>query len=628
MSLTNHFIRFGLFLLIAAAVIARFTSIWPNMPEDGLDPSWMIGINQAVFQGLRFGSEMIFTYGPYAGILSKSYHPGTDFICNAGGIFLGTLYLWALLQVIKDFSILHLTILLALLSGLMLNLDSLVASYSLLAGLLCIRIYKSPHDKQPKGNRVFFLTILFFPFGLLPLIKGSFLAISIGVTLLSSTLFIADKDYRSALATITSPFFSLLVFWKLAGQPTLGLPEYFTSISQIISGYTDAMSIDGSTQDVAVYLLFSASLLTATLISNQGKAAAKNLYITAIIALFLFISFKAGFVRHDLYHILTPAFSILISSVLSINLIIVKYRNHLAILSVTAWAILDSHSAQSSTSRFIDNTKGFYYSTLTGALNLESRGAILEKKYTSSLNSIKSKAKLPLLEGSSDIYSSAQSALIASGNDWNPRPVLQSYSAYSKSLAQKNRDHLLKINSPANIFFKVDPIDGNLPSSEDGLSWPVLLHSYSLNSFHDEYALLKRKSTLNTEPNFSPPVFEKHQLGELVALTPNAGIIFITISVSKTILGKFLSILYKPRHLTININLANGGKRSYRLLPGMAESGFVISPLIENSTEFSELYNRTKVLENKAVLSYSITACQYNWEWQSNYNTVLTDFKP
>ena len=49
---------------------------------------------------------------------------------------------------------------------------------------------------------------------------------------------------------------------------------------------------------------------------------------------------------------------------------------------------------------------------------------------------------LPLLPGTSDIYSYEQTALIASGNTWDPRPVIQSYSAYGPSLARMNREHL------------------------------------------------------------------------------------------------------------------------------------------------------------------------------------------
>src|SRR5919112_2457991 len=50
-----------------ATGIVVFVLSWPVASIDaeaGLDPSWQIGLHQAVHQGLDFGPEMLFTYGP------------------------------------------------------------------------------------------------------------------------------------------------------------------------------------------------------------------------------------------------------------------------------------------------------------------------------------------------------------------------------------------------------------------------------------------------------------------------------------------------------------------------------------------------------------------------------------
>src|SRR5690349_17114162 len=52
-------------LWVTAAVLAIVT--WPIAsmePQPGLDPSWLLGLHMAAHQGLDFGRDLIFTYGP------------------------------------------------------------------------------------------------------------------------------------------------------------------------------------------------------------------------------------------------------------------------------------------------------------------------------------------------------------------------------------------------------------------------------------------------------------------------------------------------------------------------------------------------------------------------------------
>jgi hypothetical protein len=74
---------------LLASCIAVFTAFSPGMPAPGLDPSWMLAMNQAVAQKLAIGREIVFTFGPYASIYTKSFHPATDHLMVMGGLYLG-----------------------------------------------------------------------------------------------------------------------------------------------------------------------------------------------------------------------------------------------------------------------------------------------------------------------------------------------------------------------------------------------------------------------------------------------------------------------------------------------------------------------------------------------------------
>lgn len=59
---------------------------------EGLDNSWIFGMNQAIAQHLAFGRDIIFTFGPYASVYTKEYYPATDLLMLLGGTCLALSY--------------------------------------------------------------------------------------------------------------------------------------------------------------------------------------------------------------------------------------------------------------------------------------------------------------------------------------------------------------------------------------------------------------------------------------------------------------------------------------------------------------------------------------------------------
>src|SRR5213594_5133281 len=70
-------------------LLAVFVPFSPELPVIGNEGSWRFALNQAVGQGLVFGTDIIYTYGPYASIFTRYYHPATDWLMLGGSGFLG-----------------------------------------------------------------------------------------------------------------------------------------------------------------------------------------------------------------------------------------------------------------------------------------------------------------------------------------------------------------------------------------------------------------------------------------------------------------------------------------------------------------------------------------------------------
>ena len=110
---------------------------------------------------------------------------------------------------------------------------------------------------------------------------------------------------------------------------------------------------------------------------------------------------------------------------------------------------------------------------------------------------INAEGELPTLSGISDLYSYSLAYLLAGGNQWNPRPVFQSYQSYG-DLALRNARHLEGADAPENLFVKVEAIDQHYPTMEDGPSWPRIMTRYSPSKVENDTLILRRLPPRNS----------------------------------------------------------------------------------------------------------------------------------
>src|SRR5262245_60787656 len=75
--------------LIFIIAVLSFAALQPSMPQGHLDPSWQLGLNQAIAQGLVYGRDIVFTLGPYASVYTELYHPATDALMLWATLYLG-----------------------------------------------------------------------------------------------------------------------------------------------------------------------------------------------------------------------------------------------------------------------------------------------------------------------------------------------------------------------------------------------------------------------------------------------------------------------------------------------------------------------------------------------------------
>jgi hypothetical protein len=215
-----------------------------------------------------------------------------------------------------------------------------------------------------------------------------------------------------------------------------------------------------------------------------------------------------------------------------------------------------------------------------------------------------------------------------SNNNWNPRPIIQSYSAYTAVLAKINEQHLRTDNAPDNILLSIQTLDERHPALDDGLSWSALLDNYTVNKIDRNFAYLNKKPVLQKNSLFQDFYDETHEIGETVVIPETDLPIYAEVDIKPTILGKLISLLYKPPQLIILLNLNNGTSHYYRVVGNMMVSGFFISPLIKDTKDFVHVSTgELRYLNNHIVKSFAIFP-SYGGSvfWNANYQLKLKTY--
>ncbi|HEY1944473.1 MAG TPA: hypothetical protein VGH40_20360 [Roseiarcus sp.] len=597
-------------ILLAAACIAVFVPFSPAFPGAGLDSGWAFALNEAVEKHFVFGKDIVFTYGPYAAALTRQYHFATDSRMLWSSAILAVALASGIFILARDRLKLSALLIVPFLA--FFQSEALFFCIPLVFVMLIARMTFPPaHQAHLRSSNAVLCAVaaLVVSSSLLPLMKGNFAVATTAILIISlSTLAVAG---RFVLAGCLALIFIVGVagFWVVADQPLASLPAFFASQVEFIAGYSDAMSSSGPGIEIVAYI--AACLVLG--ITNYHWLRSSNRPGFALglgVTLLLFVAFKEGFVRHDGHALIASAAVSLFVVILAVGLPLPRLPLALVACLVCAGVIeFDYNRLEPSTvageviSPFVD--------AATGLLSRVQAPDALREGFDDQIASIRRQAPLPSLTGGTDTYSFGQSRLLANGLDFDPRPVFQSYSAYTPALLEANAAHLVGDAAPRNILFAVQPIDSRLPSLDDGASWPLLLTRYDPVALTpDGVAILRQRSAPTTDQPLpaSPNHWDHYRLKRTIPLPVTDSPLWAQIDAKPSVLGQLAKIIFKLPKLKIEFRMSDGSVRKYRYIADIGERGFVVSPLVSDTRDFLALVlpGRTAYFSQSRPVSMSI----------------------
>ncbi len=606
-------------LAASAALIYALVQFFPRATVSAptIDGSWMQTLHVAFEQHWQFGRDIVFTFGPW-GFLCGGYYPPTFVTSVIVWAMLAVVFWWAGWRVACHFS------------------GNNFFSWFWLVGFIGLSGLVQDFQRDPSGVWVsgfigtagvpsgqcfdircvaWVLLLLFLHFFVedRPITaRQALLAVALGLlslvkftSLIEATFVIgviaADNVFRQRRFPWIAPLFaaSILFFWIAAGQHLSLLWPFLFNSREMTDGYTEAMQFGVSEiLFVICFLSVVAMIVALTGYVSWRRHRRFGVFPVAGMGAVLFLTFKHGYVRADSDHETTAALSLLVAALACLAVLWPvlqreKIWSRQATLLLVAVVIL--FSSFTFTSWFPDDgllaqfVQTFSVRNILAPVKSLADTGRLQKIYDQNLAAIRKQFLMPPVEGDTDIYPWNQMALFAGGLSYHPRPVFQSYSAYTPELAELNAAYLRSDHAASNIVFEIDPLNGRYPSLDDGLSWPELLTRYDIADTNGTFLLLKRAATPR-EYHLTRVEETTIHFGDAFTLpAPTNTVLWAEMEINKSMLGTVAEIFYKPVILRLMVSLRDGRQIYFRLVPGEARGGFILSPLIGDKASFVSL---------------------------------------
>lgn len=612
----------GLLFLIASV---RFGG---SVAGDELDPSWTMVLRWASLHGLRWGSDIAFTYGPL-GYLSpyNACDPASYGLFVAVQITLAAAaaFLFAnawLVQRWPERAVLAAAVVFA---APLLAADPVWLSMPVLA-LAGMRA----HAVAGRRRLLWLLLVVAALYAaIILLIKMSTLLLILAWWLSGTVVLLQARLRRHAAAWLLLVPVCALTLWTLSGQHLADLPSFVATVLEISRGYTAAMgSAPPLRFDLYGLAVVSGCGAVALVAAWRARRDLAQLACIALCGLTLFVAWRAGFTRAD-----THVTIFVLTVWLALPLLAAMtpapaggLRAACLILALAAAPIADRAFSPG-----MGHSRGELalasLRTLQSNTRLLRHPLVYRPALIAALDRERLRLDLPRTRAavgrrSVDLLGTQQGVVIFNGLNYRPPPVFQGYGAYTPALQRLNAAAYSGPQRRDFVLLAYSPIDANLPSSENALAFTTVYRNYHPVLVEKSYLLLE-KDAESVPPQ--PPAqtgWQQATWGEWIDL-PTAADTVTSLAVRSelSVAGRIMATLLREPGQFIELELADGSTRRFRLGRGAAAGGFLVSPLVQSLDDYVRLFVGTDlpvvrrfrlVPQGEALRAFFADAMQWN----------------
>ena len=577
------------YFLLALFLLVAFPFVFYKQPESGLDPSWNIALHLAIKYDLIFGKDFVFTYGPLGFLCTRLPIAVPKIVYILFDLFFLFNFLFVLHELFKR--------------------EIKITTCLFLAATFVIVAYEATEQ----WYFFFYLFYLFSfhsnPSKLFYLIFAAILAIlcfyiKLSLGIIAIVIFAATILFMGFRKKITwkQGALILVIFSVILSVSTYLLNVDFTSYVltslQIINAYNDAMYRVGEPEFipflyaglsiVICFILLVAIRFAVTLHQRKFISSLDEFFVFGIVALFIFVLFKNGFVRtdgHNYYFFRGILFAVSLVYLFASSNGGQKWVAGFCwiVIVISLWAV------NSLPGSFKPVTRLYTFSIFPIKLNEVKEYFINFERYRKDLDfssSFKNDSlKASVRKSTVDVVPAEISQIYFNDLHYNPRPVIQSYSAYNGFLDSLNNQKYESPDRPDYILFSFGSIDDRYPFFDETRTKLAILNNYHFKKEIGDQILLaksekpRKLTTGKTESRYAC-------LGKEILVPRTSSLQFTRIQVDYSFWGKLKRLFFRPPGLLITFTLSNGDTFTYRAVTTLLSGGVIVNKFIDTTEEF------------------------------------------
>lgn len=556
----------------------------------GLDNSGLFAVNYFWNNGVVFGKDVFYSYGPLGFLL---------YAMNVGNNIIFSLIFWVMITVF--FAILWYQILFKENSlnrwqiGLAAILSVVVECYVTQEYFLYYIFFLAflCGEYIDKNNiyicDVLMSFIMFIKFSaLIGILSGMVLAIILKIIY-------RDNNSRVFLRHFIGGFLVAFLLLLLYTKSFKILVNYIRGGLEVSSGYGSGMSIFNTSYDT--YLLWVIVIVAFYMLELILCLLNKRYNNFKLLCAFigpLFMMYKHGFVRTDAPHVVLVFQGMIV--VLSLIVLFadfrVKYGNKF-IVTLGGIAIICILINNVNIPTAISTIKN-------RTVDLPSQLVDIMKEDTSNQNVLPTEMVTRIGHDTATIYPWNVLYTVNADFEYKPMPAVQNYCAYTPYLDMKDADFFRGVNAPKYIILSLETIDDRWSMIETPQTWMEIKKNYYVDYCESNIFLLKqRKNKVDLSLNNK----EKYSINKNEQINVNSK--YIKINAKLSMLGKLAKLFWKIPTVDMNVEYTSGKIETHRILLDNLSSGVDISSIVYDTNSFIDCVNFDGKLSKVKTITFS-----------------------
>ncbi|GEM_PF-3522376 len=564
-----------------------------------LDASWQAVLNWGILHGAQWGRDLVFTYGPL-GFLSPDtpFDPQLYWTWLALETCLALICAWLAASAVAR---------LPLVLGIAYLLVTWVLAIGWSSSALWIMTYPlaflmlSRYAENDANWRGFVIVAALAALeALLPLLKFSAFPLWLLWVPAGCAMFALARRPVLAMVFLLASLIAPVIAWLICGQHLSNLPAFFGWSWQIALYYGGALQAPPKhpSDDVNALMALLIVLLILAAAAWRGRHRPPRLICAIVLAAAAGLAYRAGTLRADDGHLLifwsACAWIAVLAAGLWLATVQLDVRTRAAAFIMALLPLMLLRGTETYPAR----TYRILYSgkATVGALKSSLRQiADPQQAYAYRMRlweENRHKLALPQIDAMVgrqpvDLLTHQQGALLANDLNYDPRPVFQSYSAYSDELSRLNAAFFGSRNAPPWVILAFGTIDDNFPTADDARALPRILQDYRPLISEGNFLLFHRERTVPHALDDGHPVrlaASPEQLTFIPRFAQDA--IFAKLDVQLTWAGKLATLLTREPALYLQTVLRDGETFRYRIPRAIARSGFMLSPTLDDKDTY------------------------------------------